>query len=458
MIVRLFFATGVFLLGLAATAQMRPPLGVCPLTSENTTERAILLNPKVWSLCEMDELKSYRTFLKFSSRAEKSDHGVPQSDQLLSTLDSAYLADRDGIVSVSSVLEDVTDGKSYRVSGLGSIILTGQRDSISRVTKENLLQGRYFVLTAGHISMGADLTVKMSDGYRLPIRNLFHLQNLDLSLIEIDIERSRLYVFPFAYFVKAESADILVSHLLKPVRYGLPEAYLEPVAETFSKAEYKVIASEGLNGMMLSQRTATGVVIPTWVPDKNIPRQDFAPEFNLDRKVLADDLSIPMAFPRGLSGAPLVIGRAYEHRDQHNLAGVLTLVRDQTSGKPSTVSATTKRIYEFVKKVLQNAPTVKEKSSWHLMQGRFVQWTGTSLDLYLKSGPIGNGVVIDGRLGSEDTQGPLSLERELLNQKVRPANVEKILHRLKKIEFNEKGLPRYSLPSRLEQGIQLKIK
>ena len=342
--------------------------------------------------------------------------------------------EQEGLVSVSSELEDIGTGALSRVYGIGSILVTDAKSGMDQGTLEKDL--RYFVLTAGHVSMGHNLMVKFGNGTTLPIRQSYHLASQDISLLEIDLKRYARKIFPFAHFVKVRkggfsfgTANLLIAHLQLANLSALPDESQNLVEDIYTRALYMMTSSEGLDGVIMSRGALSGVVTPTWINLSKMVQKEIDPSSTLSRDLFRNENQIiPVRFQAGMSGSPVIVGWRTQSGYQHNLAGLLTLVKENGV---TTESSSAKKANQLIDSVLTGSRGPQEPTSWFLFKNHFVRQQKLELEFFINSGPIGNGVVIDGLVSPEKSDS--QFEHELSKENMTRSQIVKLRQNLQKL-------------------------
>jgi hypothetical protein len=307
-----------------------------------------------------------------------------------------------GLLKVSSEYNDVGIGQRGTVEGVGSLIVTGANRSLLNTEASTLRAGRYFVLTAGHVSMGDNLKVFTAHGQTLKIKSVHQDTLHDLALIEIDSDDLGNLPRPLAYYLTMKRGTFkgtslttsFLASFLATNSTNSKEAILE---ERSSGIQYKATPIEGTIGLVNGGGRLTSVLTPEWMNTPLFDNKITDINYQVLKGPTVSQIVIPRAFARGYSGAPILVPYyTPEHRPVYNLAGILTLSDSSREDAKSTVAAGPYATIQFIQASLEDRTDTNKRVEWFLYKGHFGKIEGDSIILFLKSGPIGNGVVIDG--------------------------------------------------------------
>lgn len=323
----------------------------------------------------------------------------------------------DSIVKVSSLLFDYTQQKVDRVYGAGSIIVTQTSPH------------RYFVLTVNHISVGDDLIVESPSGEQWPIKNKYYHDEADLALLEIDVKDPKNPPPAIGCFCGDQINTLF--DLASFDRSAAPRGALGWITSLSPYFEFPAIEVE------FSDTFSTGhahslAIQPPWLPAPRDSLQDTHWKKwlkEIPRSPDVKDIETYQLFPPGYSGAPILIPIGLHDRfevPKYFISGIITTSTSDKVGVSSFLGPA--RINDFFKQVLRNKikPLQTVKNYWFLMNGTFVH-LGSTVEVYLLTGPIGNGIVVEGFIGKEKADlAKVPFEKQMLQRGITPEHLNEL--------------------------------
>ena len=325
-----------------------------------------------WKTCTQEDLKHALMEIQIRQRAYD-----PEKKQA-SEWEKVYLAIRasarpqESLVKVSSVLFDYDSEKFVRITGVGSLISINEK---------------LFVLTADHVSSGSNLTVTTFDGQVVPILKAQSDSDNDISLLEIDLAKNSVNTFPLAE-VTAPS-NLVTTNLSEDISFEGTQ-----FIDRNSGQEFQGLPIEGLGGFIRAGGTSS-VLKASWL--KKIAK------FNLtgtnkttvwiNRSQDLGAFSGVDSFDSGYSGSPVVF--SYPHPKLgvvFYLGGILTMSnpKNETSGFVGV--GPIQQLFKFDRA----GKSEGQQTIWGFFDGTFIKATQNGLEIFLNSGPVGNGVIIEG--------------------------------------------------------------
>lgn len=315
------------------------------------------------------------------------------------------------LVEVSSVLWDMGLAKAVRVSGVGTLIR-----SLRRPPQNEYI---FYVLTAGHVAFGSDLQVRTPDHRNLRIKRAYHDTENDVSILELDTNQQiRTPLVALAQQMDSlqavlfSAADNVSTPELRQTQaeFGgfftrLNELGWSPQLQDYvvrtkgSRFEVAIVlldlgrpesAGEGRPG----QYPSVAVRAP-WLSAEGLkmPRN---PQL-VSRKLTEKTLEISYRFPRGYSGSPILVGHGGgSFGNLYILSSILTTT-SSIENSTQTSSVGPRALQQFLEKI--QAGRANEETlpapAWCFVNNTFVK-IQRQIEFFVESGPIGNGVVIDG--------------------------------------------------------------
>lgn len=360
----------------------------CPSNEKSFVTAQDLENLSFWNLCTSDEIALQRANLK-GTRA--------LTPKALEVMDEASQPQK-SLVRVSSWIYDLAAQKWISVEGVGSIVAVIPQNSIRN---PDFINAKYFVLTAHHVAAGKGLEIKDFQGKALPLRAVTHDFGNDISLVELDTKSMARLLFPFAVYLKDAKANPLVPAGGLFNRRGFKN--------TQSQEVFNVSYIEGLDGLIQYGRQSA-VPIASWLTGKNA-------NDGLDLPILPrqDGAKIALSFSKGFSGTPVMVSYATNAGFHYELNGVLSTSSEEQGTSTVTSSVALRSLFD------QAISGRKGKTgTWFLLDGSFVKvLSENSSEVFLRSGPIGNGLAVDGfvskdldlNLAKQDIQIPNSFKK-----------------------------------------------
>lgn len=401
-----FIHSSLYFLGLLLTL---PVFGqsLCPIGSFQASASA-MTKPSAYSLCDrrklLEILETVRALGRNPGTREQTQRhlGVPNLKEWVSQVEASIqqaLNTRDSLVKVESQILDLSLNQFKRVSGLGTVLVTGPTGPLRSLDQPTLLNARYFVLTASHLVSNSTLKIQASADLTLPVRGVHFVPGSDLALVELDREsESHALPLPLGYWFSNGHQDFLLTHLRSVNESDPRNNSFGLQKDSVSSNFFRIYTCDDFQSSVLSRGEQAGVLTPTWgVPLVNTCRLGYKNQISRDPNVPSH--TFDLLLKSGLSGAPIVIPyplNGYD-RDLKRFFYVIGGVVATTSREQSQSLAQAQGIRETLTAILNpGAKSIQAGTTeWYLIDDIFVS-AGETLDLYTKSDPIGNGIIIEG--------------------------------------------------------------
>jgi len=254
-----------------------------------------------------------------------------------------------------------------------------------------------------NISMGKDLRITTASGQPIPIKTIWQDVVHDITVMEVDVAKMPSVPLPFAYC--QSGAGIVVPLANGPFDDTDERFRIQKYSHMESMHTYRGVYIEGAQAFLgpnLGSAPMSVILAPWATPPKDFvwgeqKYESHTQPHNLDN----ESLQSYQPFPRGASGSPVVIpfdngvwGSTYL------IGGLLTM--SQTDGESSSSYAGGKPIMELFALAGRGRTPKTEISPWYLLNGYFVR-LNRNLEFFIYSGPVGNGVTLDGLVMQGDS-------------------------------------------------------
>lgn len=344
----------------------------CPSNEKSYVTAQDLEKLSFWNLCTADEISLQRANLQ----------GTPAlTPKALEVMNEAAQPQK-SLVRVSSKIYDIVTEKWVLVEGVGSIVAVIPEN---KIRNPDFINANYYVLTAHHIAAGLGLEVKDFQGKALPLRVVTHDFGNDMSLVQLDTQAMARLLFPFAIYLKGAKANPLV-----PAGGAFDRGSFK---NTHSQEVFKVSYIEGLDGLIQYGRQSAVPMAP-WLADKNVNEGLGLPIFSRQ-----DGAKIALSFAKGFSGTPVMVSYMTASGSHYELSGVLSTSTEGQGISTMTSSAALRSLFDQAL-----AARIGKTGTWFLFDGSFVKVLSEgSSEVFIRSGPIGNGLAVDGFV-SKDRQ------------------------------------------------------
>lgn len=406
---------GLLLLFIASVGGAKESDPRCALLQKDlqTISYEDFFNPLLTRLCSPAQA-SHLKDLYFMSGNLYEALGQPWSSEQKRTLWQSL--DKIGqrphsVLPVGSYITDLISGYAFDVKGVGSIIQDAKTQ-------------KFMILTAAHVASGTSPYIQIGSK-RLPTKVIKVDYDKDLALLEFDGNQESLPLGLTAY-------GIVGTNFVKNLeRDQLIEPDTQIVLDTSD-----VDTWTGFNLETLIYPSVA--VIPTWLK-QNLNREMEAIHksgFHVPR-TKSDAFTAPGSFPRGFSGAPILMAYRLRKPSPSSLSpefafvlgGVISLSGDQ--GRPQTVASSVGQIQDFL---LTQKKSVGE-GAWYRVGPYFMKWSEVKGEgvVYTSPHPVGNGVVAEGLvINRKDLLTPV--KDSPLQQTVEKLKLEKTQQRTMTLE------------------------
>lgn len=321
-------------------------------------------------------------------------------------------ADPSALVKVRSLLFDIASDRTVAVEGVGTLIL---------VPSDGAEPGaRMFVLTAGHVASGLRLQVIRADLAPLKVVGVTHNTQSDLALIEV--EASSPFVEPLASYLRGPDREYrLYTQLIKPLLQPHQSVYfLNPASSLRYQALFVDSGHLPLGEPPETFQAMSSFLRAPWLPEMGsmslLLNREWQPV--VSRSANPVEFELQFRFPHGFSGSPLLIhhwhGTGMSRASYYSISGILTASASNPQNQRSQVAGPL-AIQHLIQQAVARSGPAKEPTSevglWWLFDGTFLRWSQI-LEVFLHTGPIGNGLVIEG-FDFENQQLNLKLDEKL---------------------------------------------
>jgi len=395
----------LFSLILHGVAVLAHGFDFCPVGPFQESASA-MTKPSFYRLCERSKLLNVLETVRLLGQKNDPEHrtrkllgveGVTAwSTQVQSAIRSA-LETRESLVQVESQILDLSLNQFRRVSGLGTVIVTGANGPLQKITRDSLQRARYFVLTAAHLVSGSAVTVTAFSKAKLPLKQIYLFNDRDLALIELDSQAdAHALPFPLGYWISNGEDPFLLTYLGKAKDDFTTETPFFLQRDEVSRNIFRIYTCDSFWGAVGSHGAESGILTPEWIKPIS-SKCHFGDKEQISRDPKTQTLSFDLLLRSGLSGAPIVIPYPLKRYDEHLkrffyvVGGVVTTI----SREFSQSSGQARGLHETLQQVVTESPKEHESINWYLIDDIFIS-TGETLDLYIQSEPIGNGIIIEG--------------------------------------------------------------
>jgi hypothetical protein len=298
---------------------------------------------------------------------------------------------------ISSNLSDLSTGKAVRVEGVGTLI------------KDRASQGQAWIVTAGHVAKGEGLEVLDEAGNSVEIGKVIYDDANDLSAIQVWTPQ-----YPLGTYQSGLQSGISTSiyhHNKAPLR----SFTFNNLIDTQSNRSYQgFVLGESAAGAIGSVNSTVLVVAPhlrMLAPAVSIARFFERPA----GKHVNSNFIFRQKFPGGFSGSPVLTGSLdpLSRKLQYRLSGILVASSGNTFEQASTFAgpAALKRLIQ----IAQSGVAPRQTVAWALLKGKFVRLNKNSLEIFVRTGPVGNSIIVDGKSGAT---GSLSHKDHVIQNEV----------------------------------------
>lgn len=343
----------------------------CPASSKASVSSQDLERLSFWNLCTSTDIDEVRSALR----------GTPLlTTKALQVMDEASQPQK-SLMRISSHFYDIATKRWNVVEGVGSVVAAV---SFTKGINPDFINADYYILTAHHVASGQNLEIRDFRGRRMPFQRVTHDFKSDLSLIKLDTARMPLLPFPFSVFAVSEESNPLV-----PVTRSFTN---NVIRNAQSLEVFKVTYIEGLQGAM-DYGLRSVVPLAAWLTPKHT-----AGDLDLPLLNRQEGLSLPVSFAKGASGSPVLVSHVSQFGSHYELTGILNT--SFVHREASTVTSSTN-----LRKLFKTAISGQsgQTGEWYLFDGSFIKVSSDQgSEVFLQSGPIGNGIAVDGYGINED--------------------------------------------------------